>query len=334
MAALFSLLLVLVLIAAITTFAVIMVRRSRKRRAAERARGTYRNPVVFTAFGWVVAIIGAIFLLFSGIGLLERDPMPGGMTIAGGVMLVVGVVWAYVYARRWITVWGERIDYQPFVAGERTIRAMDAVSVQEESDRGVTTLYIKGRDGRAASWYRSVFPPRTVAAFQHGVHHNAVESNQQRTALIGMVPFSVGDTLETPDGTTATWHRDRIVQVDVLISTPDEDLAGSVQNGLADTFTSLPTDTRTASFPGASNTSSGHGGTVDGARIEWSRRPGTTAIDARILAGGETGLDDARRAYGWLTTQLVEASKQPGGITRRSGQGRSAFTVTYRETWS
>lgn len=339
-----ALLLVLVPVAAIVTITVIMIRRSLKRRARERAEGTFRNPFLLTAFGWVVAIIGGFFLLISLATLANRSGTAGGSSpdgglIAAAVMLVVGAVWAFVYGRRRITVWGERVDYQPFFAGRRTIWAMDVVDVREESDQRTNTLYIKGRDGKAASWYRSVFLPRTVSAFRHGVHHNAVEADKRRTPILGMDPFTVDETLEMPDGSAATWHGSRTVQLDILISSPDEDQLRAMESELANTFTSLPHDPRTEALPGSRTASAGAGGSVEGARIEWHRRTGKSAIDARILATGENGLHDARRAYGWLRNQLVASVTQSHGASgsdRRRNRMRpqDAFVVTYREAWS
>lgn len=337
METLLALLILLVPLAAIAAFAVIVIRRSLKRRARERRQGTFRNPRLLTGFGWVLGIIGGFFLLISlgsRSGAAEGFSPDEGM-IGAAVIFVAGVVWAFVYGRRHITVWGERVDYQPFFAGKRTIWAMDAVRTETASNGRVTTFYIKGRDGRAASWYRSIFPPRTVAAFEHGVHHNAVEADSRRMPLLGMVPFTVDETLEMPDGTVATWQRDRTVQLDILASTPNEELLRAVEHGLPQTLRSLPRDAQTDALLRTDGVPDGHGGSVEGARIHWHRRPGKSAIDARILASGENGLDNARRAYSWLKTQLVEARKQQlGGSSRRGASREAAFSVTYRETWT
>lgn len=325
---------------ALVAFTVIMIRRNLRRRARERAQSTYRNPFLLTAFGWVVAIIGGFFLIISLVTAGDRSGTAGGSslddgTIAAAVMLLVGAAWAFVYGRRRITVWGERVDYQPFFAGRRTIWAMDAVRAETASNGRVTTYYVKARDGRSASWHREVFPPRTVAAFEHGVHHHAVDADSRRMSLGGMAPFTIDETLKMSDGTAATWRRDHTVQLEVLISTSDEDLLRVVESQLAHTFQALPQDPRTDALLGAGGAPNGHEGSVEGARIQWRRRPGKEALDARILATGENGLDTARRAYRWLGHQLIDARKQQlGGRSRRRGQDEAAFTVTYRETWT
>lgn len=332
-----SLLFLLVPIIAIGALVLVVIRRRRTRPEQGSAQGTYRNPALLTAFGWVTAILGA-FTLLVGLPTLWDSSVPAEteMVIAATSMLVIGVVWGFVYGRRWITVWGEKVEYQPFFAGKRTIWAMDVIDIREES----ATLYIKRRDGKAASWYRSVFPPRTVSALRHGVHHNSVEANTRRTPVLGMDPFTVDETLEMPDGTTATWHGDRTVQLDILVSSPDEDLLRAVEDELANTFTSIPHDPRTNALPGSRSTSAGNGGSIEGARIEWHRRTGKSAIDAQVLATGENGLRDARRAYRWLRNQLIEGVPEVShganaGDRRRSRLGtQDAFIVTYRESWN
>ena len=81
----------------------------------------------------------------------------------------------------------------------------------------------------------------------------------------------------------------------------------------------------------------GHGGSVDGARIEWHRRSGKNAIEAKILATGENGLHDATQANGWFRTQLVDGLARHHAATgsdRHRNRPQDAFVVTYRETWS
>lgn len=178
-----ALLFVLVPIAAIAAIPVLLIRRSLKRRARDRAQGTFRTP--------------------------SCSRPSGGSSRSSG----------------------ERVDYQPFFVGKRPVWAMDAVRAETQSDQRMSTFYVKGRDGRAAPWSRSVIPPRTVAAFQHGAHHNAVETDKnRRIPLIGMAPFTIDASLELPDGTTATWRGDRTVELDVLVSTLDEALLRAVEN--------------------------------------------------------------------------------------------------------
>lgn len=101
-------------------------------------------------------------------------------------------------------------------------------------------------------------------------------------------------------------------------------------------FASLPPAARTDPDGGSSGIPDGHGGTVDGAGITWRRRPGTTAFDARIRASGDNGLHDVRQAYDWLHEQFAAGALHVEGddTPRRRTWSHSAFTITYRESWT
>lgn len=86
----------------------------------------------------MIAVGGALFVLFGAFALLtgrpgtSSDPMLD--VIMGSVIIGLGAVWLLITGRRWITVWGEMVDYQPFFARRRTIWAMDVVKVVNETN--------------------------------------------------------------------------------------------------------------------------------------------------------------------------------------------------------
>lgn len=310
-------------------------RLQRTRRAREAAEGISRMPALIVAVGWMSLILGALLVLPGGLAYLGGEPFEVDMTIAGAVFVLAGLVWVIAWGRRRITVWGEQVRYRPPLGAERTIWAMDAVQVESRSGGG-GTFWVKDRHGHKGSWYRGAFPHRTVTAFRHGVHHHAVDTGIRRSSIGGIDSFVTDESFQMPDGTTATWHRGRVVRLDILVSAPSENLIRRAENGLARAFTALGPAPPHEALPRAGGTSEHLGGVVDDAHIHWERHPEKTAIGARVQATGESGLDSAGRAFAWLRSQLVEGAVQHMDMDRSSLQQRAqaarAFTVTYRET--
>lgn len=321
--------------------AVIVHFMRRERRAEERARGTYRAPVMqVAAVGWFPLAIGIYFLVSSTITFMTHGPDPAEGSspefevLVGAPFFLVGAAMTVSLARRRIAVWGEHLRYRPHFAAERSIWAMEAVRAELMTTRQeVKTFWVTGRNGRKAYWEISAFPPRTITAFRHGVHHNDVEGATVVTPIHGIDEFSGDEMLQMPDGTVATWHPSRTVQLDVLISTTHEHLLSAVENRLATVLAPLP-GARRDGHTG----DDAHEGSVYRAHIEWRRRPGTTAIDARIRAGDDKGLSDAGLAYSWLRSQLVQGARKhlSASDTPRPQRERLAdvFTITYQETWT
>lgn len=313
---------------------------SRGRRAEERVRGTHRLPVVATSLvGWFPMAIGAHLLISGTFTVMADGPVPSEGTSAefemtlGAVHLIVGAAIAFGMGRRRVTIWGEQVRYRPYFAADRTIWAMEAVRAERMTTRTNTTFWVTRLDGRTAHWDISAFPQRTITAFRHGTHRNEVEGAAVRTPIHGMDPFTKDETLQMPDGTVATWNPGRTVQLDVLASTAHEHLLETVEDRLATVFTPLPGARSQGRVGGDA-----HRGSVYRADIEWTRRPGTTAIDVRIRAEGERGLSDAGGAYSWFRSQLVQGARAhlrvcdaPVHERERAGD---VFTITYRETWS
>lgn len=313
---------------------------SRERRAVERARGTYRIPVLPVALvGWLPTVLGAYLLVSATITYMTQGPDPAEGSspdlemMIGAPHFLLGAAIAFGMGRRRIIIWGENVQYRPYFAADRSIWAIEAVGAETMPSRTIDTFWITGPDGRKVHWDVSDFPRRTITAFRHGTHHNEVEGATVRTPIHGMDPFTEDETLQMPDGTLATWHPGRTVQLDVLVSTAHQHLLETVEDRLATVFTPLPG----ARVDGRTDDEA-HAGSVFRAHLEWRRRPGTTAINARIRAGGDRGLSDAGGAYSWLRSQLVQgasahlsASDTPPHERERPAD---VLTITYRETWT
>lgn len=135
----------------------------------------------------------------------------------------------------------------------------------------------------------------TTPAALHAAHRDAIAHG--RAAAPGVVAFVPSYEMPHPDGTVHRWgDHDELVALDVLLSTgTDRAALERLARRLHDAFLTLTQD---PDDPGT-----GRRALLGGASLEWREVPSAPALEARIVSGGEDGLDSAEAACDWLIEQ-------------------------------